>query len=211
MAKLFSLAAVLCLCLMTTALATADTIQLILDGELELDAAAFDLENGDPVQLRFQFDSALQDGMTSLETIEFQINGQDFLLPADQSLVNSFLAVSQGGFSIQNSFNSFSGNLNGIDLNLQIFTAVHLVASFSTDVIDADTDPFPGDLEFSDIDSSTSGVFQLTPGDLGDPNEGILFTVNFTNLTVTSIPEPNAAVLVLLGFVSASVTRHRRQ
>ncbi len=201
---------------MTTAPATADPLQLILEGELVLDpptdpdAVAFDLENGDPVQLLFNFDSALQNGMTSIETIEFQINGQDFLLPADQTLANSFLSVSQGEFSIDGLTNSLSGNLNGVDLNLFVFTAFPLVANFSTDVIDADTAPFPVDLEFSDINSSASGVFQLTTGGFGNA-DGALFTVNFTDLTVTTIPEPATAVFALMGFVGATVARRRRR
>ena len=238
MAKLSSLFALLVFAHWATAVPVAtasDTLQLILEGEIALDFFEpggpspddLGLRNGDLVQFLFEFDSELQpffpggnETGSPIQRYEARINGQDFLPPADGGFVGQPLGeirarqtVGTGVAYDIDQFSGLTGSLNGIDLNFGVITALNLVASFETDDLGGGLSSFPRDLEFSDLVSSQSGFFGLSPvggGGIGFGGTGVSLSVNFTDLSVNTVPEPTSAVLWFFGLAGVAMRRQRQ-
>jgi hypothetical protein len=180
--------------------AAGQSIQLVLDGALEIRQSpnfeALGLEEGDPVRFIVEFDPASPTG--KVDRLLIQLDGTTFTNSTNWEYGDVFRLASSPDTGFEFSVVSgdiFHGARNGFDLSLFTVSAVQIAFELQSDEFSTSAG-FPLDLTFEDLNRFNSGFFDLFAEPFRHEVTHI-FTVEFSDLSVRVIPEPTAAALIL--------------
>lgn len=192
-------------------------IQLTIQGELiisPLDPAdpdpdtVFGLEQGDPFNFTLLFDPTIQtNGAFSrfipIDSAEVQLGSFNLIAASDIPGFSLSAGPDENSFSLLGSFFE-EPDPNGLFF-LGPFTAIPRFFDFTIADNIANPNQFPTNLTTADITDFSSGPLILSE-QFGDASD--VLEINFTGLTVASVPEPSSAIV--LAFATLILTRRRR-
>lgn len=182
-------------------------VQLTIEGELIIEPfisnpppgtgleAVFGLQNGDPFNFTLRFDPAIQnEGLSSfieVDSVEVQLGSLDFV-DTPNTPENTLIFLGTPSVLLQGVFLEDSAQ-NGIVLSP--VTALPAFFFFDAANIGANPNLFPTNLSTADVTNFSSGVFGLFDQNGGGSSD---LSINFTELSVTQVPEPSSGIVLTL-------------